>query len=401
MISSVKTFDITCENKIFRVPVSSFDLNSESKKFYETYANTGYQTSEPIEQINITINAIRGYSSAIRNPLLTKSKLACLLGLTNGIVINIGGSEFVLDRDFLVDNLKYFQSFFSNYQSLHPDYSSVQIDRSPEIFQHIINHLNEKFLSQSILLNYYDDILSDADFYGFANTELPLVYYPAIDLDYFRNPIFKKDNKIYHNYYFRHDPKLHSEIFDIYTEYTDAIFDMYMENKSVHAKLIARTINGNICYISTGNRCKYLDELIRDSVFFRKCGLDLGYHSNDFPLLPYFGESNRKIHHELSSSILRLKPRYIRKDFYGFSAPIPFVSVVIYTKDTEKIVFKKESYDFKHTDGQYYMYFASKISSINDNFLAFSLNMDFDLVIEITFEPDHDSVDLTYVGIDA
>ncbi|AGC01674.1 BTB family protein [Acanthamoeba polyphaga moumouvirus] len=59
----------------------------------------------------------------------------------NGYVfINVGGKIFCLEKLKLENKFDYFEMFFRRYESLHPDYTSILIDRCPIIFKLILNY---------------------------------------------------------------------------------------------------------------------------------------------------------------------------------------------------------------------------------------------------------------------
>ena len=176
MIADVEFLEIKSSSKIIKVPSNTFKINKCAINLYEKYKTSGYITYESIESIDMVLNVLRGYEFASRSPLIKLSKLACLLGITSNIVININYKEFLLEKQFMVDNFEYFQLFFENYKYLDPDYSSIQIDRSEIIFQFIINHIRGNKLDLYTILNYLPDIKSDAIFFGYKNLEKPFDY---------------------------------------------------------------------------------------------------------------------------------------------------------------------------------------------------------------------------------
>ncbi|QGR53684.1 btb/poz domain-containing protein [Moumouvirus maliensis] len=56
------------------------------------------------------------------------------------VYINIGGKIFYLEKKKLEKKFDYFEMFFRRYESLHPDYSSILIDRCPIIFKLILDY---------------------------------------------------------------------------------------------------------------------------------------------------------------------------------------------------------------------------------------------------------------------
>ncbi|AGF85631.1 hypothetical protein QJ854_gp151 [Moumouvirus goulette] len=56
------------------------------------------------------------------------------------VYINIGGKIFCLDKIQLENKFSYFEIFFRRYESLHPDYTSILIDRCPILFKLILNY---------------------------------------------------------------------------------------------------------------------------------------------------------------------------------------------------------------------------------------------------------------------
>ncbi|BCS83642.1 BTB/POZ domain protein [Cotonvirus japonicus] len=55
------------------------------------------------------------------------------------VFINIGGKILYLCKTYLENKFGYFEKFFENYTKFHPDYSAIMIDRSPKLFERILN----------------------------------------------------------------------------------------------------------------------------------------------------------------------------------------------------------------------------------------------------------------------
>lgn len=183
MLSHTKYFHIKTRDKIIKVPIDLFNINPTAKKFYEKYNHEDYQTDEDAIIIDTCINILRGYQYPTRSKSISDSKIACLLGITNKVIINVNGKIFIFDKKFLTDNFEYFNNFFHNYKHLDPDYTDIQIDRSDIIFEYIIDHINGLKYDQYVILNYLPDIKLDLDYYGYKNKELPFDYVENLILD--------------------------------------------------------------------------------------------------------------------------------------------------------------------------------------------------------------------------
>ena len=84
------------------------------------------------------------------------------------IIINIGGKYFYLNRKTIASKLSYFEKFFDFHKDLHPDYSSILIDRSPTVFDNVLKYITStSVLKKSMML--VPSLLKDLDYYQYNN----------------------------------------------------------------------------------------------------------------------------------------------------------------------------------------------------------------------------------------
>lgn len=175
-------FRIIASNGEINIPLGNFKVNDTMNKFVENNPDMSFKTFDTLKTVRHIYDIIRGYDIPNIEKLLERSHLACLLGLTNSVIIKIGGSTYIYDKDFLTTNFEYFETFFNIYSKLHPDYRAVNIDRSSRFFEYIIDHINENYFNQRLVLNQYTNIEIDASYYGYRNDKRKMTYHPTIDL---------------------------------------------------------------------------------------------------------------------------------------------------------------------------------------------------------------------------
>jgi len=168
---------IYATNGKLQTTYNTIKMNSELVKLLDTETNT-IHTDISIYNLKKIINYLRGYYSI--NKLRTIPSDALKLGIPieiNGYVyLNIGGKLHYLPKNILILQFEYFELFFKYNEHLHPDYSSILIDRCCDIFDTIYkNTINGKKLS----------LLNDTE-------KQELKYYGLKKISYFiNNNIFK------------------------------------------------------------------------------------------------------------------------------------------------------------------------------------------------------------------
>ncbi|BCS82826.1 BTB/POZ domain protein [Cotonvirus japonicus] len=100
------------------------------------------------------------------------------------VLINIGGRKFYLPKNLLLD----FEFFNEILSGIEFDHSQILIDRSPRVFDKIIDLVDDNSISNTKILP--QDIVNDLRFYGYRNVIGQLF----IDNDFSR---FKINNNIY------------------------------------------------------------------------------------------------------------------------------------------------------------------------------------------------------------
>ena len=390
-----KEFVFNCSNGITSIELSNFNCNETTKNFITNNPGLSYDTTDSVEMVNVIRNILRGYRSQMSNELLANSKIACILGITDGVIINIDSKIYILDRNYLVSNFSYFEKFMENYQKHHPDYSEIKIDRSSFIFDKILDHLNGNFLNQHVILNHYEDIKSDCDFYGYMNKERKMIYYPSIDLDKIspRAPvlIININTLMYHKYqitkvdysdgdYNSICSKTHEIypcIVELYVNSNNAFFSQHNMNppSGDMDKPIDKTdesyINrhGGIVFMY-----QYSDSRYATNNFFRKYIHNIkkvlkiempvtNAYDNGFYLLDLYRmvnksiEKNQYIKYKKSEKIVFSSNENIYcQDVYGFVSNNPILSCTAYYDN--QVIFYKELHDAKYED-LYYLYFSS------------------------------------------
>lgn len=86
------------------------------------------------------INYLRGYNVDLKQVSCDAKRLD-LLDIHDTVLINIGGKIYCLEKQFLVSNFKFFESFFEWNKDSDPDYSEHMIDRCYMVFDDILNHV--------------------------------------------------------------------------------------------------------------------------------------------------------------------------------------------------------------------------------------------------------------------
>ena len=138
------------------------------EKFVEKYKNKIVETFDSKNDIACVMNYINGYEYIVGNPsFLQKSELACMMGLTNNVIININNIKNIVDENFLRQNFGFFNKMMDENIDLHPNYKSIYICRSSTIFSkmcYILKNGISIFDSNS-----YNDITMDAHYYDCKN----------------------------------------------------------------------------------------------------------------------------------------------------------------------------------------------------------------------------------------
>lgn len=423
-ITKQDVFTFVCKDGTITLPIYLFNYNSKTKAFLLANPTNTFETTENKAVITDIINIMRGYQYAKFLTEISCSKLACKLGLTNCVIINIGNKEMIILKNRLTDNFEYFEKLFSHYESLDPDYSEIVIDRSPDIFMYIIEHIYGKVIPQSDLLIYGADMLSDAEYYGYRSKTIPFTYYPTIDMRYFsKNLIIKLGDKMYidKNIYV-HNNKVNDELklFENYVRKTDNHYtlrgdnvliyeivnpnDIYYEKIQLNNNLITAIVIGNFLYIYAKG-IQQVDHDIRPILNkYQIKSKTITTRIQQHTIINIYEKLNdyHKIIVDLSTTKqLVLSDNFLGCYTYGFASNVPIISCNISIGDVLPI-FNKYSYDFV-IDSMYYVLFGPKVTTDMEIYSICSIDYTYDYKITIEFDSDNiknKTADLYYIGLD-
>lgn len=167
-------------------------------KFFNMINNNTIKLRYLSNDISQLLDYMRGYKVNLTNNhniinLLIEIDLVSLDD--NNVLINVGGTNLLVNKEFLTLNLKYFEAFFKNYKHLHPNYSSVLIDRSPNIIKEIIN-----FMQNDKITTLGKNHITDLNYYCYTPTKKTELYKCYIKQSY--NLYVHENNK---NKFVNHD----------------------------------------------------------------------------------------------------------------------------------------------------------------------------------------------------
>ncbi|BCS83341.1 putative BTB/POZ domain-containing protein [Cotonvirus japonicus] len=189
------------DNKIITIKCN----NGTIQTMYDTICNFEYLKNQ-IKDSTITtllnldivtdiINNFRGYP-------ISKSRLSEIENIIQNfdhVKINIGGKIYILSKKVLTSNLIYFNGFFNFNEHLHPDYTSILIDRCNILFNKVMDYVSKPTLTQLST-----ELKSELEFYAYDNPVIfidPPVIEQFIDegeYSIFRHCIIdNNDNKIF------------------------------------------------------------------------------------------------------------------------------------------------------------------------------------------------------------
>ncbi|AEQ33443.1 BTB-POZ domain-containing protein [Megavirus chiliensis] len=158
---------------------TNLDTINKCDKLVSMINNNTIHLDIDIKNAKKILNYLRGYNinHSIKYIAYDAKKLGIDLGLSNHIYINIGGEIYHLEKNLLVAKLEYFEKFFEYNHSLEPDYSSIVIDRCPDIFDHVLQYIQqEKSLYFKKGPNINSSVVQELDFY----MKKPVQVLPAV-----------------------------------------------------------------------------------------------------------------------------------------------------------------------------------------------------------------------------
>lgn len=150
--------------------------------------NNCINTDLPLITVKLFVDYLRGYYS--QRVLYDVPKEAMSFGLLKNdieyVMVNVGGKLFYLHQKNLAKKLPYFEKFFEKNCELHPDYSSILVDRSSTVFSKVVSYVTTSSpVKKKIMMT--SGLLKDLDYYS---------YFDADDIAYIKyNPHMAHLNK--------------------------------------------------------------------------------------------------------------------------------------------------------------------------------------------------------------
>nr|WBF71050.1 putative BTB/POZ domain-containing protein [Megavirus caiporensis] len=169
---------------------TNLDTIKKCDKLVSMINNNTIYLDIDINNMKKILNYLRGYdiNCSIKHIAYDSKCLGINLELPNHVYVNISGEIYYLEKNLLVAKLEYFEKFFEYNHSLEPDYSSIVIDRCPDIFDDVLQYIQqEKPLYLKVKPKINSSLSNELDFYMKKPVQILPVIFNLSGFYYYEN----------------------------------------------------------------------------------------------------------------------------------------------------------------------------------------------------------------------